>query len=124
MLRSCAAGQREDLTYRRFDTVTVILFAVNKAKDPERLLADALRAQARSAPAVGPASDALPPRYGLLSGAEAGSLERERAALEQRPVKAAPAKRASGQLPAYWVLLLSVLLGLATGSVIGLITLI
>jgi len=68
--------------------------------DPERLLAEALRAQARNAPPTeGPAPryaapapvDAPAPAppvvetpggYGLLSGAGEGSLERERAALD------------------------------------------
>ncbi|NKQ55895.1 hypothetical protein HFP15_23750 [Amycolatopsis sp. K13G38] len=97
--------------------------------DPERLLAEALRAQARSAPAPqnphGPPTNQLPPQYGLLSGADGGALERERAALEP-PTVGEPRPRldrAAGSLPAYWILLLAVLLGLATGAVIGLITL-
>jgi hypothetical protein len=98
---------------------------VSQAQDPERLLADALRAQARSAPPGGLTPDMLPPRYGLLSGAGAQSLERERAAIGERATAvAAPAKPAAGPLPAYWILLLAVLLGLATGAVIGVITLI
>ncbi|WP_116201169.1 hypothetical protein [Amycolatopsis circi] len=91
---------------------------------------------------TGPTTE-LPPNYGLLSGAGADSLARERAALDaadytspgttgsippvgandatvRRPVQAAQ----SGPLPAHWVLLLAVLLGLAAGSVIGLLTLI
>ncbi|HVW45052.1 MAG TPA: hypothetical protein VHC18_27260 [Amycolatopsis sp.] len=97
--------------------------------DPERLLAEALRAQARSAPAPEPPApspkDSLPPRYGLLSGADGAALDRERAALEPptaREVRSEP-KRRAGPVPAYWILLLAVLLGLATGAVIGLITL-
>ncbi|MCR3721327.1 MULTISPECIES: hypothetical protein [Prauserella salsuginis group] len=66
--------------------------------DPERLLAEALRAQARNAPPAGqPAPQhtahhqeaagptpvvETPGGYGLLSGAGEGSLERERAALD------------------------------------------
>ena len=101
--------------------------------DPERLLAEALRAQARSGPAPGPsqpppespAESSLPPRYGLLSGADGAALERERAALEPATVRAPRPrpKRPAGPLPVYWILLLAVLLGLATGAVIGLITL-
>ncbi|MFD2468233.1 hypothetical protein ACFSVL_12620 [Amycolatopsis silviterrae] len=91
---------------------------------------------------TGPTTE-LPPNYGLLSGAGADSLARERAALDaadhtspgttgsippvgandatlRRPAQAAQ----SGPLPAHWVLLLAVLLGLAAGSVIGLLTLI
>lgn len=115
---------------------------MSEPKDPERLLADALRAQAVFAPqAPGPVTDAvpttpidapaeLPSAYGLLSGASADSLERERAALDlaeaeatvvpatvRQPAQAAP-------LPVYWILLLAVLLGLAAGSVVGLLTLV
>lgn len=130
---------------------------MSEPKDPEKLLADALRAQAVFAPsaerisetpaektdagsntAATPAAELspaagegeLPPQYGLLSGAGAGSLERERVALEnaetarlaEKPV--ATVEPNAGPLPAYWVLLLALLLGLAAGSVIGLLTLI
>lgn len=106
------------------------LKGVSELHDPERLLAEALRAQARSAPPPGhapepaPTSSQLPPQYGLLSGADGGALERERAALEPPTVRRPAAKaKTSGPLSAYWILLLAVLLGLATGAVIGLITL-
>jgi hypothetical protein len=107
---------------------------VSESQDPERLLADALRAQARSAPQPEtvleqpqprPAFGQMPPQYGLLSGTDEGALARERAALEPPTLRhpiAAPTVL-SGSIPAYWVLLLAALLGLATGSVIGLITL-
>ncbi|ONF74715.1 hypothetical protein [Amycolatopsis keratiniphila] len=122
---------------------------MSEPKDPEKLLADALRAQAVFAPSTERLSETtsdkpvetdtersdvsgkseLPPQYGLLSGAGADSLERERVALEdaetarlaERPTPPPPV---SPPLPAYWVLLLAVLLGLAAGSVIGLLTLI
>ncbi|MEU7788533.1 hypothetical protein [Amycolatopsis sp. NPDC049159] len=120
---------------------------MSEPKDPEQLLADALRAQAVFAPSASPAparepepgTDAvptsaineLPSAYGLLSGASADSLERERAALDaasEAPTAYAPAPppppRSSAQLPAYWILLLAVLLGLAAGSVVGLLTLV
>ena len=112
---------------------------MSEPKDPEQLLADALRAQAVFAPQVTPApsepaTDAvptsdLPSAYGLLSGASAGSLERERAALDaEAPTAFAPRPpepvRQAAQLPAYWILLLAVLLGLAAGSVVGLLTLV
>jgi hypothetical protein len=135
---------------------------MSEPKDPERLLADALRAQAVFAPQperppvapvdppttdipLNPAAqtsgtEGLPPQYGLLSGAGADSLERERAALDSatgsasRPVVPAgvldpPTVRTgsiqptSVPLPVHWVLLLAILLGLAAGSVIGLLTL-
>ncbi|MEU0529291.1 hypothetical protein [Amycolatopsis tolypomycina] len=114
---------------------------MSEPKDPEQLLADALRAQAVFAPSASstaapsePATDAvptsdLPSAYGLLSGASADSLERERAALDaEAPTTFAPRPpepvRTSAQLPAYWILLLAVLLGLAAGSVVGLLTLV
>lgn len=146
---------------------------MSEPKDPEKLLADALRAQAVFAPsaeriteksaeadtadipttsdasgssdssettaatpttelAPSPGGSELPLQYGLLSGAGAGSLERERVALEDaetarlagRPAPPQAATPSSAPLPAYWVLLLAVLLGLAAGSVVGLLTLI
>ncbi|RSM36397.1 hypothetical protein DMA12_40490 [Amycolatopsis balhimycina DSM 5908] len=128
---------------------------MSEPKDPEQLLADALRAQAVFAPQVSPppssppapvrdaepstdavptnAINELPSAYGLLSGAGADSLERERAALDAAseapttfapPPPLPPPPRASAQLPAYWILLLAVLLGLAAGSVVGLLTLV
>ena len=116
---------------------------MSEPKDPEQLLADALRAQAVFAPSASstpaaapaePATDAvptsdLPSAYGLLSGASADSLERERAALDaEAPTTFAPRPpqpvRQAAQLPAYWILLLAVLLGLAAGSVVGLLTLV
>lgn len=173
------------------DAVPAILFVVSEAQDPERLLADALRAQARSVPPAAssgttpsphphnpvPSGDVTPilglgptpqiqdpaggatagpgpglspqtslssggvtpvprlavspqtfptpemlSRYGLLSGAAPGSLERERAALgTPGGISAAPAKRTS--MSVHWILLLAVLLGLATGAVVGIVTL-
>lgn len=88
------------------------------------------------APAPGPLpgmGGQMPPptSYGLLSGADASSLERERAALDDEaptngiarpdPGQRAPVRR---PLAAYWILLVAVLLGLAAGSVIGLLTLV
>lgn len=125
---------------------------MSEPKDPEQLLADALRAQAVFAPqasssttppssplptAPEPGTDAvptsaineLPSAYGLLSGASADSLERERAALDAASdaptaYTPPPPPRPSAQLPAHWILLLAVLLGLAAGSVVGLLTLV
>ncbi|MET8994024.1 hypothetical protein [Amycolatopsis sp. Hca4] len=124
---------------------------MSEPKDPEQLLADALRAQAVFAPQVSPSAtgsspavptsepvtdavptsaiNELPSAYGLLSGASADSLERERAALDaEAPTTFAPRPpeppRQAAQLPAYWILMLAVLLGLAAGSVVGLLTLV
>jgi len=123
---------------------------MSEPKDPERLLADALRAQAVFAPQpertverpagetsppvsampeLGGEAQSLPPQYGLISGAGASSLERERAALgpllpEPQTVRVSlPPRLGSAPLPIYWVLLLAILLGLAAGSVVGLLTL-
>lgn len=153
---------------------------MSEPKDPERLLADALRAHAVFAPQVqapAPATEPeqgatgtqgslgipgvqgaqgaqgtggteavptsrldtpaeLPSAYGLLSGASADSLERERAALDYAAATSPPPRPpepltvrqqpvpSSAQLPAHWVLLLAVLLGLAAGCVVGLLTLV
>src|SRR3569833_774593 len=117
---------------------------MSEPKDPEQLLADALRAQAVFAPSASPPrekqTDAVPASaffvlllaFGLLSGACADALERERAALDAAseaptayaPPPPPPPPRQSAQLPAYWILLLAVLLGLAAGSVVGLLTLV
>jgi hypothetical protein len=119
---------------------------MSEPKDPERLLADALRAQAVFAPhpertveksgtsgtgipVLGSETEGLPPAYGLLSGAGADSLAREHAALanptlaDQPTARTPPVQPGSTPLPVHWVLLLAVLLGLAAGSVIGLLTL-
>ena len=121
---------------------------MSEPEDPERLLAEALRAQAVRAPQparqaepveepptqhlAAPAFPA-PAGYGLLSGADAGSLERERAALDpppapapapEQPVAATRQAEAPAPVAARWVLLLAVLLGLAAGAVAGLLTLI
>ena len=83
------------------------------ADDPERLLAEALRAQATRAPADTPQVG-----YGLLSGSEFTGL-----------TPAAPANDTTTrldlpkQIPAVLVLVLSLLLGLAAGAVVGLLTL-
>jgi hypothetical protein len=113
------------------DAAATKLKEVSELQDSERLLSEALRAQARTAPPGEPAPESppvthhLPPQYGLLSGADGGALERERAALEPPTVRHTPVQRKEpgGPLAAYWILLLAVLLGLATGAVIGLITL-
>lgn len=105
---------------------------MSEGKDPERLLADALRAQAVFAPSTTPVestTDSMPPQYGLLSGTGADSLERERAALDSSteevapPTVRQPVVTTQAPLPVVWILVLAVLLGLAAGSVVGLLTL-
>ena len=112
---------------------------MSEPEDPEHLLKQALRAQAVRAPhrdrterAVGPdpATSAGEIRtshpYGLLSGDGASSLAAESAALgpaEPPTVEhRIPARRGPSTLRC--VLVLAVLLGLAAGSVIGVITLV
>jgi hypothetical protein len=87
-------------------------------KDPEKLLSEALRAQVTRAPA-----DTSPVGYGLFSGSDIP------AAL-QRPAESATAAtpphqyvEQPRQIPATLILLLALLLGLASGAVIGLLTL-
>ncbi|MFD8493919.1 hypothetical protein [Amycolatopsis sp. NPDC059657] len=106
---------------------------MSEGKDPERLLADALRAQAVFAPSTTPVEStagSMPPlQYGLLSGTGADSLERERAALDSSteevtpPTVRQPVVPTQSPLPVVWILVLAVLLGLAAGSVVGLLTL-
>lgn len=112
---------RTDRTCREAWARLAILVDVTEAQDPERLLADALHAQARSSPAPEPAPEKQ--GYGLPSGPsqrEPTATEEPRTVRTPRPRTGNPAV---GRIPAHWVLLLAVLLGLATGSVIGLITL-
>jgi hypothetical protein len=82
--------------------------------DPERLLSEALRAQATRAPA-----DASPVGYGLLSGSEFSGLT-PAAPANETTTKLAETPR---QIPAVLILLLSLVLGLAAGAVVGLLTL-
>ena len=84
------------------------------ADDPERLLAEALRAQATRAP-----SDTSPVGYGLLSGSEFNGITPTTPANETTP-RIAETPR---QIPAVLILLLALVLGLAAGAVVGLLTL-
>lgn len=81
------------------------------ADDPEKMLADALRAQATRAPA-----DTSPVGYGLLSGSDLPPALRP-PETTQRIVEDPP------QVSAVLILLLALLLGLAAGAVVGLMTL-
>lgn len=82
--------------------------------DPERLLSEALRAQAIRTPGT-PA--APPVAYGLLSGTD---LNVPQAAPEETHRLVEAPKQVSALL----VLLLALLLGLAAGAVVGLLTLV
>ncbi|OZM71422.1 hypothetical protein CFN78_19900 [Amycolatopsis antarctica] len=114
---------------------------MSEPEDPEHLLAQALRAQATRAPHRDPGQPAEGTRtggeatveppgaysYGLLSGDDASSLEAENAALgpaEPDTVRHPAPRAAAGPVAMRWVLLLAVLLGLAAGAVVGVITLV
>jgi hypothetical protein len=79
--------------------------------DPEKLLAEALRAQATRAPA-----DTSPVGYGLLSGSDLPPAPRQ-PDTTHRIVADPP------QVPVGLILLLALILGLAAGAVVGLMTL-
>ena len=117
---------------------------MSNGKDPERLLAESLRAQAAQArpsapppvePVEGENSALGGYNYGLLSGSDLGRRLRAQAALthayqprEAAPAPQAPAKPATARieqtrLAVGWILLLALLFGLAAGSVVALLTL-
>jgi hypothetical protein len=83
--------------------------------DPERLLSEALRAQAIRAPAETPQVG-----YGLLSGSEFPAALAPPARETDTTTRLAETPK---QIPAVLILLLSLLLGLAAGAVVGLVTL-
>jgi hypothetical protein len=85
---------------------------VAKDKDPEQLLAEALRAQAVQA---GPPAT---PGFGLLSGNDLGLAARVQTLMEEQVAAAEPRRPPTG-----WAMLLVALaLGLACGAVAGLVT--
>jgi hypothetical protein len=88
---------------------------VSTEDKPEQLLAEALRAQATHAPA-----GTSPVGYGLLSGSDLGRLAP--GARPEEPASAAVSP--PRQVHAALVLLLALLLGLAAGAVVGLLTLV
>lgn len=94
--------------------------------DPERLLAEALRAQAVRAPMpqqepgtsgslLGLFSDSP---YGLLSGQDSYRVEPQTSARPQYVEQTPPI--GPRPLPVGWIVLLAILLGLAAGAVTGL----
>lgn len=108
---------------------------MSKGEDPEQLIAQALRAHVARTPMPAPTDDRTAAglgSYGLLSGSEvAGPLPTPDPETVQRvPATAADASVLTSRLPAEprvpaaLVLLLAVLLGLAAGAVVGLLTLI
>jgi hypothetical protein len=100
--------------------------------DPERLLAEALRAQAVQHPMPDPARPAGPGSsdvglrlfsdspYGLLSGQDSVySIEPPPA---PRDTPHTTRMTAARPLSVWWIVLLAVLLGLAAGAVVGLVS--
>ncbi|GAA3998416.1 hypothetical protein GCM10022247_18250 [Allokutzneria multivorans] len=88
---------------------------MGQGDDPERLLAEALRAQAASTPASG--SSGVPTEAALRAIMGTGPTER----VDSEP----PTVRTDGErapLRARTLLLLAVLLGLAVGTVAGLVS--
>jgi hypothetical protein len=96
--------------------------------DPERMVAEALRAHAARTP--------LPEReqtgstgavlggYGLLSGSGVTMpAAEEPTILVSLPADHTARLEPDGQVAVGWVIMLAVLLGLATGAVVGLLTL-
>jgi hypothetical protein len=107
---------------------------VSEAEDPERLLAEALRLQAARTP-IPETRDVEEPTarsglggYGLLSGSDLG-LSSPASPPQGTTMGIAPSAAATSRIePARrvsvgWILLLAVVLGLATGAVVGLLTL-
>jgi hypothetical protein len=100
--------------------------------DPERVIAEALRAQAARTPLptaeattvhTGPELGLAGSGYGLLSGNDLGLTlppqPRESSTLASPTNKLAQARR----VPVAAILLLAIALGLAAGAVVGLVTL-
>lgn len=110
----------------------VTVRGVSEQPDPERLLAEALRAQAVRAPRADTGS-APDPLLRLFSGTDGNDLLSGRASdtMDIRPTGPVVAPSTARlpvspptQLSAWWIVLLAVLLGLAAGAVVGLISII
>jgi hypothetical protein len=82
--------------------------------DQERLLAEALRAQAARTP-LSESATAPVAGFGLLSGSDLPLMAPLEATTRLEPVV---------RTKIWWVLVIAVLLGLAAGSLVGLLTLI
>jgi hypothetical protein len=107
---------------------------MSQGEDPEQLIARALRAHVARTPMPAPTDDRTAAglgSYGLLSGSDVASpLPAPDPEAVRGPDTAADASVLTSRLateprvPAALVLLLAVLLGLAVGAVVGLLTLI
>lgn len=95
-------------------------------EDPERLLAEALRAQATRAPLPAEETTDTTPvlgGYGLLSGSDVRLAPREEPTVRRLPDETARLEEPP-QVHAGLIMLLALLLGLAAGAVVGLLTLV
>jgi hypothetical protein len=94
---------------------------VSKEPDPERLLAQALRAQAVRAPRTDPVPAGEPV---LLSGGDSllsgRSIEQPTAVTDSQYT--AQLRSRPAPLSVWWIVLLAILLGLAAGAVVGLVS--
>jgi hypothetical protein len=119
---------------------------VTEGPDPERLLAQALRAQAASTPVppAGPPPGAEPGTEGaggearlveLLSGSGHGLISGRDPSTVDVPYAGVPAERTGPvtttalasnrpQLAWWWMLLLAIALGVACGAIAGIVTLV
>jgi hypothetical protein len=96
--------------------------------DPERMVAEALRAHAARTPLPKPghASGSGPVlgTYNLLSGSEMAPLAEEHPTIQvPRPPERTSRLEPEQRVAVGWVVLLALLLGLAAGAVVGLLTL-
>lgn len=95
--------------------------------DPERLLAEALRAQAVRAPVQSTGPVTPEPPLKLFSGTDYQLSGRVSETISFQTGPAPETTRLTApprQVSAWWIVLLAVLLGLAAGAVIGLISII
>lgn len=107
---------------------------MSEQPDPERLLAEALRAQAVRAPLAENGDPGADPLLKLFSGTDhhhdliSGRAVDTVGVPPVRPVLGAPATArlpvTPTQISAWWIVLLAVLLGLAAGAVVGLISIV
>lgn len=96
--------------------------------DPERLVAEALRAHAARTPLPereqSDATGSLFGSYGLLSGGDASlPVVDEPTIITPVPADHTTRIEPESRVAAGWVILLALLLGLAAGAVVGLLTL-
>jgi hypothetical protein len=106
----------------------VTVSGVTDQPDPERLLAEALRAQAVRAPVPSTGPVTPEPPLKLLSGTDQLLSGRVSETISFQPRPAAPETTQLAarprQISAWWIVLLAILLGLAAGAVVGLISII